>query len=77
MTHIVVINMIKFELDCHKEGVEILLDTAGVEELISYLHYVKNNHESIHLIAGNELNEEASQNENAIIKHVKIVYLAI
>lgn len=67
--------MIKFEIDNGKEGVEILVDTEGVDELINYLYFIKNNRESIHLVAGNELNEEASQNENEIIKHVKLVYV--
>ncbi|MEZ4771630.1 MAG: hypothetical protein R3D00_00525 [Bacteroidia bacterium] len=67
--------MIKFEIDNSKEGVEILLDSLGVDELINYLHFIKNNQESIHLIAGNELNEEMSQNEKEIIRHVKLVYL--
>ena len=67
--------MIKFELDNSKEGVEVLLDSMGVEELINYLRFIKNNQESFHLVAGNELNEDASQNENEIIKHVKLVYL--
>lgn len=67
--------MIKFEMDSSKEGIEILLDSIGVDELINYLHYIKANQESFHLVAGNELNEEASQNENEIIKHVKLVYV--
>lgn len=67
--------MIKFEIDKSKEGVEILLDSRGVDELINYLHFIKSNQESIHLVAGNELNEEASQSENEIIKHVKLVYM--
>lgn len=67
--------MIKFEINNSKEGVEILLDFMGVDELINYLHFIKNNQESIHLVAGNELNEDASQNENEIIKHVKLIYV--
>lgn len=67
--------MIKFEIDSSNRGVEILLDNEGVDELINYLHFIKNNHDSIHLVAGNELNEDASQNENKLIKHVKLVYV--
>lgn len=67
--------MIKFEIDNIQEGVEILLDSEGVDELINYLHFIKNNQESMHLLAGNELNEEVSQNGNEIIKHVKLVYV--
>ena len=67
--------MIKFELDSSNEGVEILLDSRGVDELINYLHFIKDNQENFHLVAGNELNEEASQNKNEIIKHVKLVYV--
>lgn len=67
--------MIKFEIDNSKEGVEILLDNEGVDELISYLHFIKNNNESIHLTAGNELNEDISQTKNKVIKHVKLVHV--
>ncbi len=68
--------MISFEIDNSKEGIEILLNAEGVDELISYLQFIKSNQDSIHLVAGNELNEEPSQSENEIIKHVKIVYVA-
>lgn len=65
--------MIKFEFD--KIGVDILLDKEGVEELINYLQFIKLNEESIHLTAGNELNDDPSQNMNNNVKHVKIVYI--
>jgi hypothetical protein len=67
--------MIKFEIDDSKDGIELLLDAEGVDELINYLHFIKNNQESFHLVAGNELSEEASQNDNKIIKHVKLIYV--
>jgi hypothetical protein len=66
--------LIKFEIDQNKQGLEILLDANGVDELISYLHYIKANNEHIHLTAGNELAEEESLNGNEVITHVKIVY---
>ena len=67
--------MIKLEIDSNKEGIEILLNNDGVNELIAYLNFIRNNQESIHLIAGNELSEEASLNENKIVKHIKLVYI--
>jgi len=68
--------MIKIEIDSSNEGVQLLLDNEGVDEMINYLHFIKNNHESIHLVGGNELDEETSQNGNKIIKHVKIVHVS-
>jgi 16S rRNA G527 N7-methylase RsmG len=67
--------MIKFEIDKSKKGIEVLLDSEGIDELINYLNFIKDNNESIHLIAGNELSEENSQNKNDIIAHVKIIYV--
>ncbi len=42
--------MIKFEN--HNNGVDILLDKDGVQELMKYLQFIKINGESIHLTAG-------------------------
>lgn len=67
--------MIKFEIDKSKEGIEVFLDADGVDELINYLKFIKNNQESFHLLAGNELNECKNQNENVLIKHVKLIYI--
>jgi len=68
--------MIKFEINESKEGIEIILDAEGIDELINYLQFIKSNQESFHLVAGNELNVEASQNANELVKHVKLVYVS-
>lgn len=66
--------MISFEIDEKNEGVEIYLDEQGVDELVRYLNYIKKEHEHMHLISGNELNENILQEKNKIIKHVKLIY---
>ncbi len=69
--------MITFEVDSSKQGVEIFLDSNGVDELIGYLQYIKSNNDHFHLNAGNELQEkkESSDASSTLVKHVKIVYL--
>ncbi|WP_417520299.1 hypothetical protein [Marinobacter sp.] len=67
--------MISVELDESNEGLEIYLDAEGVDELISYLTYVKANKESFHLTAGNELQENLANESNRGIKHAKLVFL--
>jgi hypothetical protein len=66
--------MISFEMDESKEGVEIYLDENGIIELISYLNYIRNDHEHMHLVVGNELNGNIVIEGNKSIKHVKLVY---
>lgn len=69
--------MIKFETDSHGEGVEIIFDSNGVDEFISYLQYIRKENDSMHLMVGNELSEEkVSDKANTNVKHVKIVYLS-
>jgi hypothetical protein len=66
--------MISFEIDITNTGIEVYLDKEGIEELISYLNYIKKDNDHIHLLVGNELNENTIQEENKIIKHVKLIY---
>lgn len=67
--------MIKFEIEDSKKGIEIILDSVGVDDLITYLNYIKKERDSFHMTAGNELSEEISQNGNDLIRHVKIIYV--
>jgi hypothetical protein len=65
--------MIKFETDSNGEGVEIIFDTNGIDEFISYLQSIRNANDSMHLLVGNELSEEkVNGKENIDVKHVKI-----
>jgi hypothetical protein len=65
--------MIKFETDSSGEGVEIIFDSSGIDEFISYLQDIKKEHNHMHLLVGNELSEEkVSDKENIDVKHVKI-----
>lgn len=66
--------MISFEIDESKEGIEVYLDEKGIEELIGYLNFIKKEDEHMHLIAGNELNENIFHDRNKIVKHVKLIY---
>jgi hypothetical protein len=69
--------MIKFETDSNGEGVEIIFDSNGMDEFISYLQYIRKENDSMHLLAGNELSvEKVSDNANTNVKHVKLVYLS-
>ena len=67
--------MIKFEIDSSKEGVEIYLDNQGIDEFVKYLTYIKKEAEHMHLIAGNELSEDPSQNDGTNVKHVKLIFV--
>ena len=65
--------MIKFETDSNGEGVEIIFDSDGIDEFISYLQSIRSVNDSMHLLAGNELSEEkVKDKENIDEKHVKI-----
>jgi hypothetical protein len=65
--------MIKFETDSNGEGVEIIFDSNGIDEFISYLQSIRSVNDSMHLLAGNELSEEkVNDKENIDVKHVKI-----
>ena len=67
--------MIKIEIENNEDGIEILLDYDGVNELISYLNYIKNEKEHFHLTAGNELSEIESYNGNKLIKYLRLQYI--
>ncbi len=47
--------MIKFETDSNGEGVEIIFDSNGMDEFISYLQSIRKENDSMHLLVGNEL----------------------
>ena len=65
--------MRKFETDSNGEGVEIIFDSNGIDEFISYLQSIRNANDNMHLLAGNELSEEkVNDKENIDVKHVKI-----
>ena len=68
--------MINFELDNTKEGLSIYLNKEGVDELIGYLNYIKEKEDHIHLIIGNELSENIIDQNNSLIRHVKIGYIS-
>ena len=69
--------MIKFESDSNGEGVEIIFDSHGIDEFISYLQLIRKEKDSMHLLVGNELSEEkVSEKANTNVKHVKIVYFS-
>ena len=65
--------MIQFELDFSGKGVEVVLDSDGVDELISYLIYIKEKKEHFHLTAGNELTEDSAREK--LISHVKLAFI--
>ncbi len=67
--------MITFEIDNSKEGIEIFLDSNGVTELQRYLNYIKDHKDHYHLLSGNELDRKLYNNENTLVKHVKLIFI--
>jgi hypothetical protein len=67
--------MITFELNESKTGIEVFIDSIGVDELIHYLNFIKDADESMHLIGGNELDETVNHKGNILVNHVKLIYL--
>lgn len=67
--------MITFEIDSSNEGIELYIDANGINDLIRYLNFIKNNDDSYHLLIGNELDDQLYQVDNKLVKHVKLIYL--
>ena len=67
--------MINFELDTTKESLSIYVNREGVDELIRYLQFIKDEDDHIHLVIGNELSNEIFEDGNSLIKHVKIALI--
>jgi hypothetical protein len=62
----------------HNAGVFIVFDTAGIDEMIDYLNFIKSNDASMHLNVGNELGDEIEVYPNDgeemyIVPHLKII----
>ena len=57
-----------------KDSIFIVLDTEGIDELIDYLNFIKNE-SSMHLNVGNELSTDAEEidSDMYVIPHIKIV----
>ncbi len=66
--------MITIESDKKSDGIEIFLDREGVDELIDYLQFIKNENETFHLTVGNELSEEPIKG-GYCVKHVKLYFI--
>jgi hypothetical protein len=57
-----------------KDSIFILLDNEGIEEMIGYLNFIKNQDSSIHLNEGNELIKDNDIDDDMyFVPHVKIV----
>jgi len=66
--------MIKAEFEPGNQGIEILFDSEGVDELINYLISIRDQKDSMHLLVGNELNDDPSEMGYSNVKHIKIIY---
>jgi hypothetical protein len=64
--------MLTFELDSSKTSIEIYLDEQGIDDLIRYLKFVKNNQDHYNLLVGNELDEKLVNENNTLVKRVTI-----
>ena len=59
-----------------KNSIHLLLDSEGIDELIDYLTFIKNEDSSFHLNEGNELsNFDDIEDEMFSIPHLKIINL--
>lgn len=67
--------MLNIEIDESKVGIEIYIDTKGIEELIEYLNFIKSSKDHIHLVTGNELDELIVKEGKISVKHVKQTYI--
>ena len=58
-----------------KDSIFLVFDTEGIDEMIEYLNFIKNNDSSMHLNEGNELSSDADDidDDMYLIPHVKIV----
>lgn len=60
-----------------KESVFLIFDEEGIDEMISYLNFIKNSDSSIHLTEGNELSADKDDvdEDMYLIPHMKLVNL--
>ena len=65
--------MITIQSHTETTSVTIFMDTAGIEEMINLLNFVKNKDESLHLNIGNELEENPFDEDLYVIPHAKII----
>ncbi len=65
--------MLTFEIES-KDSIEVFFDTVGIDELIDYLNTIKKSRDHYHLIIGNELDTEPVDQNNTLVKHVKLVF---
>lgn len=57
-----------------KDSFFILLDTEGIDEMIGYLNFIKNQDSSIHLNEGNELiTDNDIDDDMYFVPHLKII----
>ena len=59
-----------------KDSIFLVLDNEGIDELIDYLNFIKNQDSSMHLNEGNELVSTDEIDEDMyFIPHVKLINL--
>lgn len=58
-----------------KDSIFLILDLEGIDEMIEYLNFIKENDSSIHLNEGNELSSDISDIDDGmyLIPHLKII----
>mgnify|MGYP000856053773 FL=1 len=65
--------MINVQSFIKDDSIIIFFDNEGIDEMISYLNFIKNNDTSFHLNGGNELDENPFDEKMFVIPHIKII----
>ena len=55
------------------DSITIFFDNEGIEEMINYLNFIKNNDASFHLSSGNELADIPFDEKFIVVPHLKMI----
>ena len=66
--------MITIEMDKASDAVDIILDAQGVDEMITYLNFIKDKKDHMHLCVGNELGDSSITKGSELVKFVTLIY---
>lgn len=65
--------MITIQSFIKNDSITIFLDNEGIDEMISYLNFIKNKDTSFHLSEGNELEGTPFDEKMFTVPHLKIL----
>jgi|GEM_PF-3380404 len=69
--------LLNFEISKESDSIEVFLDEEGIDNLMSYLNYVKSSKDHIHLLAHEkgEITKKDFGHDKKIIEYVTLHYL--